>query len=186
MLLTLPQPKPRFRTHRSNLTAVPLDFDLIQLRWSALSANATEVIIERSTSPDKDFKEIGRQAASIIQFPDREILDVADYYYRIKAINAAGSSRYSNVAQIFAASIITAIEPVGVKENIYCANRILVIDLHGTANIHVNLCNIRGQKQLDFNSPSSSRKDLSHLPSGIYIVIIETEKKTIRQKIALF
>ncbi|MCE6988556.1 fibronectin type III domain-containing protein [Dyadobacter sp. CY323] len=170
----------------TNLTAVPVDFDLIQLRWSKLSANATEVIIERSTKPNADFKQIGRQAASVIQFADREILDVADYYYRIKAINAAGSSGYSNVAPIFAASIITAVEPVGRQESIYCVNRTLVIELPRAANIRVNLCNIRGQKQMDFQTSGSCQTDLSGLSAGIYIVVIETEKKIIKQKIALF
>ncbi|SDH46118.1 Por secretion system C-terminal sorting domain-containing protein [Dyadobacter soli] len=170
----------------TNLTAVPLDFDLVQLRWSALSANATEVIIERSKSKDKDFKQIGGQAASIIQFPDREILAVADYFYRITAVNQAGSSQYSNVAQIFAASIITGTEPANVKNQVYCANKTLFIDLPQTQSIHVNLCNILGQKQLSFTTSATSQTDLSSLPTGIYIVNIETDKSIIRQKIALF
>ncbi len=86
-------PKAPIPDKPTNLTATPVDFDLISLKWAALSSNATTVIIERSRKPDADFVQIGNQTASTTQFPDRELLDVYDYYYRIKAANDAGKLR---------------------------------------------------------------------------------------------
>ncbi|TDE10560.1 fibronectin type III domain-containing protein [Dyadobacter psychrotolerans] len=169
-----------------DLTAIPLDFDLIQLRWSPLSANAVEVIIERSTRPDQGFVQIGKQAASIIQFADREILDVADYYYRIKATNAAGSSLYSNVAKVEAFSIITGTEPVASKHLIYAFDKTLHIKLAGSQKADITLVDIKGAKLKQFISPQTSQTDLHDLAPGIYIVLAKTDKQVISEKIILF
>ncbi|KQS34059.1 fibronectin type III domain-containing protein [Dyadobacter sp. Leaf189] len=168
-----------------NLTAVPLDFDLVQLRWSPLSANATEVIIERSQKPGSEFRQIGRQAASNIQFADREILDVKDYYYRIKAINAAGSSGYSNVAKIFASSIITAVEPSS-EELIYVFEKTLFVSSAKSAHAMVTIYDLQGKSRARFLAASNSRTDLSGFSTGVYILVVElNEKKTVRQKIVM-
>ena len=169
-----------------DLTAVPLDFDLIQLRWSALSANATEVLIERSKRPDQDFVQIGRQAASVIQFADREILDVADYYYRIRATNAAGSSAYGNVAKVEAFSIITGEEPKSAGDAVYAFDKTLYITLSGPENALLSLYNSLGARQKQVTVKPESQIDLSVLTPGIYIVTIQTSRRLISKKIILF
>jgi predicted phage tail protein len=169
-----------------DLTAIPLDFDLIQLRWSPLSANAQLVVIERSLKPDADFVEIGRQPAAVIEFPDREILNVADYYYRIKAVNAAGSSAYSDVAMISAFSIITGTEPAAESDLVYVNNKTLFVKLTKPGNARITLFNKLGARQKQFNTSQTSQTDLRYLEAGIYFIIVETDKQIIRKKIVLF
>jgi hypothetical protein len=166
-----------------NLVAMPVDFDLVRLNWSALSANATDVVIERSMQPDTNFVQIGIQAASILEFADREILAVNDYYYRIKAKNPAGSSGYSNVAKVLASDIITGTEPAVSENQVYSNGKTLYVKLMKPTNALLTLYEKSGRKYKQFATSQFSETSLENLTPGIYIVVIETEKQLIKQKI---
>lgn len=169
-----------------NLTAIPVDFDLIQLSWNALSSNATSVVIERSSKPNEGFLQIGSQSAIITRFPDHEILDVNDYYYRIKAVNSAGSSAYSEVAKISASAIITSTEPVTPSELIYTHQNVLYIKRGTTSPSTLKLFDINGMLRIKSKIPQASDFDLNRLKTGIYIVVIEESNRIIKQKIVLY
>ncbi|MBE9463997.1 fibronectin type III domain-containing protein [Dyadobacter subterraneus] len=169
-----------------NLVATPVDFDLIQLNWTALSENATNVIIERSQKPDADFVQIGAQNASIIQFPDHEILDVNDYYYRIKAVNAAGESPYSEVAKVPASAIITGTEPSQTENLVYAADKTLFVKITKPGKYKLTLLDLNGKILTVLAANQTTQTDLSVLSSGIYIVLIESEKQIVTQKIVLY
>lgn len=168
-----------------NLTAVPLDFDLVQLRWSTLSANSVEVVIERSKKPNEGFTQIGKQAASIIQFQDREILDVENYYYRIKATNAAGNSLYSEVVEVSAAAIITGIEPA-TTDFVYVKDQILFVKRTQQTPSTLTLYDLRGVPIKKETISHNLQLDLNSVAPGIYIVEIAGVQKIMRYKIAVF
>lgn len=168
-----------------NLTAVPLDFDLVQLRWSTLSANSVEVVIERSKKPNEGFIQIGKQAASIIQFQDREILDVENYYYRIKATNAAGSSPYGEVVEVPAAAIITGIEPAS-GDFVYVNDKILFVKRTQQTASTLTLYDLKGIPIKQLPIKHNEQLNLSSIAPGSYIVEIAGVQKIIRYKIAVF
>lgn len=169
-----------------NLTATPVDYDLVQLKWATLSSNATTVIIERSRKPDADFKQIGSQAANTTQFSDREILDVYDYYYRIKAVNSAGASPYSDVAKVAASQIITGTEPQAQANLIFIYDKILHITLDRPSTGQMTLYNTRGIAVKSAALSQNITLDLSQLPAGIYIAVLNGEKTLVKQKVLLY
>lgn len=169
-----------------NFTAVPIAPDVVQLRWSAVSANAREVIIERSKGVTTQFVQIGKVAANVLQFQDTDSLANTDYFYRIKAVNAGGSSPYSLISIVLANSIITGNEPLPSGPIIYTFQKTLFIALSRTASAQLQLYNVNGAKQLETRIGASFQVNLAHLATGIYIVRILTDKEVISRRIVLF
>ncbi len=168
------------------LTATPVDFDRIDLKWAALSTNATTVIIERSRKPDADFTQIGNQAANTTQYPDREILDVYDYYYRIKAVNNAGASPYSDVVKVSASAIITGSEPIPAENLIYVHDKTLYLKLKPAFGGQLSLVNAGGISVRTMQATQNMTVDLHAFSPGIYIVILEGEKGLQKQKVLIY
>lgn len=79
------------------------------LTWSDESDNETGFVVERS-SDGNNFAEIQTIDANSSGFTDSGLEATQRYYYRVKAINAAGASDYSLVAE---ADLITGIVSPG-------------------------------------------------------------------------
>lgn len=169
-----------------DLTATPLDFDLVRLRWSPVSANAHTVVIERSLYPDRDFTVIHSQPAAQTQYDDREILPVADHYYRIKAVNNAGSSPYSAVAKISAADIITGNEPSVSTATVFSARKILHISPGSASEVTIRIYDKSGLERLAFGASGELETSLSYFPDGIYFVVISGTNGVSKHKILLY
>ncbi|GGM96068.1 hypothetical protein GCM10010967_32000 [Dyadobacter beijingensis] len=167
----------------TGLTATPMSFDLIQLKWNALSANAETVVIERSQQPNAGFAKIGSQAAANIQFPDREILDIHDYYYRVKAVNSNGESPYSDVAKVPAGAIITGVEPVAPEGLVYTHNNRLHIALVRPASGKLHLYDARGVLVRSWPLSQQMQIDLNAWLPGIYVAVLDGEKILVKQKV---
>lgn len=169
-----------------NLTAVPTAPDLIQLRWAALTGNASEVVIERSRDPENDFVQLAKQPANIIQYEDRDELEIADYYYRIKAVNSGGSSVYSLMAIVPAKSIVTGTEPVATGNVIYFDNKILSIELKTPSPARLSVFDVRGRLHKNLGIRQVSQTDFGTFSPGIYLVVVETDREMIRRKILVY
>ncbi|KAA0993699.1 fibronectin type III domain-containing protein [Dyadobacter aurulentus] len=168
-----------------NFTAVPTEPGLIQLRWAAITGNAVETIIERSKVRDRDFVEISRVAAAVLQFEDKGEFEKIDYYYRIKAINAGGSSPYSLLAIVRASSIITSVEDPKSRYTLYLSGRKLFARLGNTVTGILAVYNMSGREIKAAGISGDQTLDLSGFPSGIYIAVIRTDKEVISRRIAL-
>lgn len=169
-----------------NLTAVPIAPNLIQLRWAALTGNASEVVIERSRDPENDFVQLVKQPANIIQYEDREELEIADYYYRIRALNSGGGSPYSLVAIVPARSIVTGTEPVASGHVIYFNNKILNIELKRPSPARLSVFDANGRLHKNLEIRQVSETDLRTFSPGIYLVVVETDREMIRRKILVY
>jgi fibronectin type 3 domain-containing protein len=169
-----------------NFTAIPLAHNLIQLRWSPVTGNAAEVWVERAKGSDEQFVQIHKQAASVIQYEDKEALATDDYYYRIKAVNAGGSSPYSLIAIVRASSIITSTEPTEDGNLIYTSGKTLIAELKNNIPSSFHVYDLNGADRKTGSIGQSSQTDLSFLPAGIYIVVIRKDKEVITRKIALY
>ncbi|GGH22996.1 hypothetical protein GCM10007423_05210 [Dyadobacter endophyticus] len=168
-----------------NFTAVPTAPDLVQLRWSKPTGNATEVVIERAKG-DGNFAQIGKVAATVLQYEDKSELEAADYFYRIKAINAGGESPYSLLGIVRAASIITSVDTPGNRYLIYMAGRTLVVNLNGAAEAKLSVYDLTGRPHKAKRIKREERVDLSLLPAGVYVVVTDNGKEVISKRILLY
>lgn len=174
----------------ANFTAVPTAPDLIQLRWAKPTGNATEIVIERAKG-EGNFTQIAKVAATVLQYEDKSELEAADYFYRIKALNAGGGSPYSLLAIVRAASIITSVATPGVEsaqdqQLIYMAGRTLVVDLSRAAEAKLSVYNMAGRLYYVKEIGQERRVDLSLLPAGIYVVVTDMGKEVISKRILLY
>ncbi len=183
-VVSVTTPKAPLPAKPENLKIIPLDFDLIRLTWDPVSTNTMEVIIERSTAAETGFVQIGRQEYGQNSFDDQEILEVMDYYYRIKGVNSIGSSEYSEVATLPATAIITGVENKNVQ--IWYYDSILHINSPDSKSSWVTVYSSNGT-MIDNKEVKSKEytQRLSHLVSGIYIIKLEKEGRSYFQKIAI-
>ncbi len=173
----------------TNLTAVPVDFDLIKLTWSPVSANTTTVIIERSTSSTGGFVVIGQQVPTKTEFGDVGVLPIATYYYRIKAVNSAGSSAYSNLARVDADALIDGVEPAAPVPSVYVADRTLFVKLSYLTEATLQLVSLQGTMVFDqkvtIDPAAPYQHSLRELPAGLYVVAVQTPGALLTKKILL-
>ncbi len=70
------------------------------LTWTANTTNASSYVVDRSNTSDfttLTSVNLGRDAVS---YQDTTVASGSTYYYRVKAINAAGASSYTNTATV--------------------------------------------------------------------------------------
>jgi uncharacterized delta-60 repeat protein len=71
--------------------------NVIRLSWEDHSDHETQFVVQRSIFPDKHFSTIIRTPNDQTQTYDSSAIDGTTYYYRVRAINRAGFSAWSNV-----------------------------------------------------------------------------------------
>ncbi len=81
----------------TGLTATAISRSQINLTWADNSNNEDVFTIERATN-NKFFSEIATTVAGQNSFSDSGLSRNSNYYYRVRASNAAGNSGYSNTA----------------------------------------------------------------------------------------
>lgn len=71
------------------------------LNWTDNSSNETGFVVERSSSATGGFTQLATVPAGSTSFVDGAVERKATYYYRVAAVNANGTSSYSNVASAY-------------------------------------------------------------------------------------
>jgi hypothetical protein len=88
-------------TAPTNVTAAALSASSIKLSWTPGSSNLTSYSIDRSTDGVSFTTVATGVSAAATTWTDPSVLSAnTKYYYRIRAVNAVGSSANSNVAAI--------------------------------------------------------------------------------------
>jgi fibronectin type 3 domain-containing protein len=82
----------------SNLAANAVSRTQVNLGWSDNANNETGYSIERSTKPNTGFAVVASVGANVASYADASVAANKQYYYRVRAVNGAGNSGYSNVA----------------------------------------------------------------------------------------
>lgn len=85
----------------SNLVATAVSYNQINLTWTDNSNNETDFIVERKlgdANSANPWGPAGGSGQNIPSFPDGNCLPGTTYTYRVKAVNAGGSSGWSNLA----------------------------------------------------------------------------------------
>src|SRR4029077_10439837 len=84
----------------SGLTAVPRSPTQVDLGWFDNSVGETGQVLERSTDSAFTAPTSISLAAGQQSYSDTGLAADTTYWYRVKAVNGATSSAYSNVAQV--------------------------------------------------------------------------------------
>ncbi|MBE0427175.1 MAG: S8 family serine peptidase [Nitrospirae bacterium] len=82
----------------SDLIAAAVTSSQINLLWVDSSVNEAGFKIERKTGVEGTYTEIATTGENVTFYSDTGLTANTTYYYRVKAYNAAGDSRYSNEA----------------------------------------------------------------------------------------
>ncbi len=82
----------------SGLNAVANSSSQITLSWVDNANNESGFKLERSLTSGSGFSQIATPAANVISHPNTGLTASTQYFYRIRATNAAGDSAYSNEA----------------------------------------------------------------------------------------
>ena len=90
----------------ANLSAAAASVSQINLIWTDQSTNETGFQIERKTGAGGTYAQIGTAAANATAYSDTGRTEGTTYYYRVRAVNGAGNSTYSNEA-----NATTAVSP---------------------------------------------------------------------------
>lgn len=81
----------------TNLTAAAVSASVINLNWQNDGTGQTGFSMERSTDA-VNFSPLATVGANTTNYADNTVLATPTYYYRVRAINAAGTSAPSNIA----------------------------------------------------------------------------------------
>ncbi len=91
----------------TNLTVIATASGEATLNWSDQSNNEAWFEIERSTD-NVTFTYLGWVEMNVASYVDRGLTAGTNYYYRVRAVNGAGDSGYSNVASTAPAPVLAA------------------------------------------------------------------------------
>ena len=176
----------------TNLTAELADYDQIRLTWGTLS-NATNVLVERSTSPNTGFAQITQQPATNTSYVDLGLNEQTTYYYRIRLSNAAGNSGYSNVVSVTTPEVVIAVRPqlseVGLTILAYGQTLRIQNERFQPLEMDWKLMSLNGQPlKTDAGIVAGKQAwihDLSALRGGVYVVVVNAENRVFSTKIVL-
>jgi hypothetical protein len=175
----------------SNLVATPLKTGAnngVQLAWQDNSGDETQFVLERATTVSGPFTQLGTVGANVTTYLDNTTADNTEYFYRVYAENANGSSGFSNVADA------TSGGTVGIEESVAASVSVYPNPSNGQFNISlpaelensvVALFDITGKQVYSENVNSSSMNLNLNLVSGRYFVKIQNEKHTVNKSIII-
>ena len=152
------------------LTANAASPDSIQLAWTLASVNDTAIKVERSLSAGSGFVEIASLPGSARTYEDAGLLPDVTYFYRIRAVNAAGDSSYSPVAS---ATTLLPPPPTGLIANAGSSQVSLSWDASiGAASYVVRRSVFPGGPYDDLANPSETSYLDMGLVDGTYYYVV--------------
>ena len=178
----------------TGLNAELADYDQARLTWPGQPGTVANVIIERSTSPTTGFTQITQQPGGTTTYVDLGLNEQTTYYYRIQSKNAAGVSGYSNVVSVTTPEVIIGIKPLPSDAEllVFSMDKTLHVqnNNHQTTYFVWKLLSFQGRQLQSETTVVNSRQtllyDLSRHPSGLYVVLIHTDKQVFSKKIMLY
>ena len=82
----------------TNLSALPISYDQVNLTWTDNSDNELGFKVERKTGTNGSYFQISEVDADVISYTDTNLSPNTTYFYRIRAFNNTAYSAYSNEA----------------------------------------------------------------------------------------
>lgn len=117
-------PTPTVPTAPGNLTASAISAAQINLAWTDASSNETSFVVERSTTSGSNFSSIATLGANVTSYSDVGLANTTKYFYRVKAVNAVGSSAYTSEAN--ATTSANAADPTALNASVLSTTAIVL------------------------------------------------------------
>lgn len=89
---------PAIENSPTELIAIPESASEISLSWIDNNNDETGYVIESSVNNSENFHVLDSLSADVTEYLNTGLNSGTNYYYRVKAINEAGQSEYSNIA----------------------------------------------------------------------------------------
>ncbi|MBO0929425.1 fibronectin type III domain-containing protein [Fibrella aquatilis] len=165
-----------------DLKAQLADYDRVLLIWGPIGNGPTSILVERSTSPTSGFASVTQLAGTATQYTDKDLAEKTTYYYRIRAVNMYGPSGNSNVETVTTPETIIAVRRQPLPEGVtaYVTNQTLMLTLNWSyfQETTLHLVSMTGRDlltdQCRSNGGTQFQYDVAHLPTGIYILSLDT------------
>jgi hypothetical protein len=84
----------------TNLTASAVSSSQVQLAWAGHSSNEGGFLIERKTGASGAYGLIAQVGPGATSYTDVSVGPATQYFYRVRAVNAMGTSAYTNEASV--------------------------------------------------------------------------------------
>lgn len=174
-----------------NLVATAIDYQGVQLRWTAVT-DATFYILERGLSSGNEainYSKIATTAPSVLSFSDVALKDNTSYAYRLTAYGSNTNSQA--VISIAKTPIILAVEnepsTIVVKAYPNPAHTALFLAFNDVENTEVSLLNFMGKEVLTASIKATNLIQLAvaDLAAGLYIVQIKRAEKVAVIKVVI-
>jgi hypothetical protein len=160
----------------------------IRLTWQDAADNETGFVIERAKDSDDNFAIIDTVGADTTEYLDINLIAETTYFYRIRAINAAGASAYSNT--IGAATVpVTSTAPTQLKASIGVypvptTDKVLItLKNKKMASLRYGLYALSGEllQQGEFNK--QLQLSLKSYPVGVYLLRLQWGKVVVDKRL---
>ncbi len=172
----------------NGLTALPVTTTSVALTWQDIAFNETSYDIERSTGAGS-FSVVASLPPGSTSFVSAGLAEGTAYTFRVRAVNPAGASPYSNPATSF--PLILGIElPIAVDlyPNPLSDTRTLTVEAQSQTITGLVLYNGTGRlvRQWQGLPVSKTYWSLSGVSAGLYIVEIHTTgNQIVRRKLLI-
>lgn len=173
-VLALPAP--------TQLTAIALSFDEVELAWLDNAISEDGYVLERSKSFNNNYQAIATLPANSVGFTDLTVEPSTGYFYRVKAVEATISSPYSNEVFVAtgasAANEKNAIGTVKITPNPTRGIAAFFIDNQWIGRLEATVFDATGRQVARpvFYEKNTERAtfemDLTALPAGVFWVKI--------------
>ncbi len=130
--VTTPAPPATIPLAPTGLSASATSASQIVLTWVDTASDETSFDLERGTD-GISFSKIADLPANANTYPDNGLSASTTYHYRIRAMNPAGPSGFSNVAQATTLALVPA-APLGLKAELADYDQIRLTWTPGSAN----------------------------------------------------
>lgn len=162
----------------TTLAARPVSEKQIQLNWTA-SATAGTQYLERADDTPASYKRIATLNGSAATYTDDNLPNpLGTYYYRLRAVNDASESGYSNV--VSARPLVLSAEPaeslVWVYPNPLSADRTLYVEAEQTTFTGVTVRDLLGRAVKSWTGAARNTIAiaLDTVEAGVYVAILQT------------
>jgi hypothetical protein len=99
----------------SNLQANATSTTQVALSWTANSQNAAAFLIERKSGTAGIYSLVGQTSGATTSFLDTGLNPNSQYFYRVRATNAAGNSAYSQATGVTTPSLSSTVRTASVS-----------------------------------------------------------------------
>ncbi|MEZ0539953.1 fibronectin type III domain-containing protein [Fibrella arboris] len=176
----------------ADLKAEVADYDQIKLTWGAITNTPAGIVVERSTSPTGSFIQVGPVLpGTATTFTDTGLPELTTFYYRIRSTNANGQSGNSNIASAKTPESIIAVRPQPLPEGIYAhvdrGTLFVTLNWNQFKETQLRVIGLTGRElltdQCRVNGGILFQYDVAHLPAGVYVLCLDTDKNRFTKKI---